>query len=98
MSGKLFIQWRHNFCAETTRKRYMDPDISRQAHKEIVNLFFPQEETEESDESHTDEKSEKSGKYFFIPFVIIFISILFFIFYIEINPFFLSIAITPSLL
>lgn len=64
MSGKLFIQWRHSLCAETTRKRYMDQEIARQAHKEIVNLFFPQEENEESDESRTEEKSDKSGKNF----------------------------------
>lgn len=62
MSGKLFIQWRHSLCAETTRKRYMDQEIARQAHKEIVNLFFPQEENEESDESRTEEKSDKSGE------------------------------------
>lgn len=64
MSGKLFIQWRHSYCAVTARKRYIDKEISRQAHKEIVNLFFPQEDAaaEESDDSHTDEKSEKSGK------------------------------------
>lgn len=40
----------------------MDQEIARQAHKEIVNLFFPQEESEESDESRTEEKSDKSGK------------------------------------
>uniref|UniRef100_A0A336LGP2 CSON009476 protein n=1 Tax=Culicoides sonorensis TaxID=179676 RepID=A0A336LGP2_CULSO len=62
MSGKLFIQWRHSLCAEMTRKRYMDQEIARQAHKEIVNLFFPQEENEESDESRTEEKSDKSGE------------------------------------
>lgn len=62
MSGKLFIQWRHSYCAVTARKRYIDKEVARQAHKEIVNLFFPQEEHDESDESHTDEKSEKSGK------------------------------------
>lgn len=64
MSGKLFIQWRHTYCAITARKRYIDKEIARQAHKEIVNLFFPQEEqNDDSDESHnTDEKSdEKSG-------------------------------------
>lgn len=45
----------------------MDQEIARQAHKEIVNLFFPQEENEESDESRTEEKSDKSGKYFIAP-------------------------------
>ncbi|XP_063698417.1 protein qui-1 isoform X2 [Culicoides brevitarsis] len=63
MSGKLFIQWRHSLCAETTRKRYMDQEMARQAHKEIVNLFFPQEESEESDESRTEEKSDKSAQH-----------------------------------
>lgn len=65
MSGKLFIEWRHSLCAEITRQRYMDQEIARQAHKEIVNLFFPQEENEESDESRTEEKSDKSGNIFF---------------------------------
>lgn len=44
MSGKLLIEWRHDFCAEITKKRYIsDQEMYRSAHAEIVNLFFPQE-------------------------------------------------------
>lgn len=68
MSGKILIQWRHSYCAETAKKRYIgdDPELFRQAHKEIVNLFFPPEEHDDSEGSHMDEKSLKSGKSFFL--------------------------------
>lgn len=63
MSGKLLIEWRHDLCAEITKKRYInDQEMMRLAHAEIVNLFFPQETSDESDEIHS-ETSDKSSKY-----------------------------------
>ncbi|KAG5678699.1 hypothetical protein PVAND_008347 [Polypedilum vanderplanki] len=60
MSGKLLIEWRHDLCAEITKKRYIsDQESLRLAHAEIVNLFFPQETSDESDEINTD-NSDKS--------------------------------------
>lgn len=62
MSGKLLIEWRHDLCAEITKKRYIsDQEALRVAHAEIVNLFFPQENSDESDEINS-ETSEKSSE------------------------------------
>lgn len=62
MSGKLLIEWRHDLCAEISKKRYInDQEIMSSAHAEIVNLFFPQE-SDETDEIHS-ETSDKSSKY-----------------------------------
>ena len=73
MSGKLLIEWRHDLCAEITKKRYInDQESLRFAHAEIVNLFFPQDTSDESDEIHS-ETSEKSSK-----FLTFFVSINFF--------------------
>lgn len=63
MSGKLLIEWRHDLCAEITKKRYIsDQEMLRLAHAEIVNLFFPQETSDESDEINS-ETSDKSSKF-----------------------------------
>lgn len=63
MSGKLLIEWRHDICAEITKKRYInDQESLRLAHAEIVNLFFPQENSDDSDEINS-ETSEKSSKF-----------------------------------
>jgi hypothetical protein len=63
MSGKLLIEWRHDMCAEITKKRYInDQETLRFAHAEIQNLFFPQETSDESDEIHS-ETSDKSRKF-----------------------------------
>lgn len=63
MSGKLLIEWRHDLCADISRKRYVnDQEMLRQAHAEIVNLFFPQENSDESDENNS-ETSDKSSEF-----------------------------------
>jgi NACHT domain- and WD repeat-containing protein len=63
MSGKLLIEWRHDLCAEITKKRYInDQETMRMAHAEIVNLFFPQETSDESDEINS-ETSDKSSEF-----------------------------------
>lgn len=63
ISGKLLIVWRHDLCAEITKKRYInDQEVMRLAHAEIVNLFFPQETSDESDEINS-ETSDKSSKF-----------------------------------
>lgn len=63
MSGKLLIEWRHDLCAEITKKRYINSqEVMRLAHAEIVNLFFPQETSDESDEINS-ETSDKSSKF-----------------------------------
>lgn len=66
MSGKLLIEWRHDLCAEISKKRYVnDQEMLRQAHAEIVNLFFPQENSDESDEINS-ETSDKSSKFWIL--------------------------------
>jgi hypothetical protein len=63
MSGKLLIEWRHDLCAEITKKRYInEQEMMRLAHAEIVNLFFPQETSDESDEINS-ETSDKSSEF-----------------------------------
>lgn len=63
MSGKLIIEWRHDLCIEIVKKRYInDQEMMRQAHAEIVNLFFPQETSDDSDEINS-ETSEKSSEF-----------------------------------
>lgn len=63
MSGKLLIEWRHDLCIEVVKKRYIsDQEMMRQAHAEIVNLFFPQETSDESDEINS-ETSDKSSEF-----------------------------------
>lgn len=63
MSGKLLIEWRHDLCAEITKKRYIsEQEMQRLAHAEIVNLFFPTENSDESDEINS-ETSDKSSKF-----------------------------------
>lgn len=65
MSGKLLIEWRHDLCAEITKKRYInDQEMMRLAHGEIVNLFFPLETSDESDEIHS-ETSDKSSEFYY---------------------------------
>lgn len=65
MSGKLLIEWRHDLCIEIVKKRYInDQEMMRQAHAEIVNLFFPQETSDDSDEINS-ETSEKSSEFDF---------------------------------
>lgn len=67
MSGKLLIEWRHDLCAEITKKRYInDQEVMRLAHAEIVNLFFPSE-TDESDEINS-ETSDKSSEFLLLPY------------------------------
>jgi len=41
MSGKVLIQWRHNYCAAVAKRRYMDVERTRSLHMELANLFFP---------------------------------------------------------
>lgn len=63
LSGKLLIEWRHDLCAEITKKRYItDQEVMRAAHAEIVNLFFPQETSDDSDEIQS-ENSDKSSEF-----------------------------------
>lgn len=56
MSGKVLIQWRHSLCEEVAKARYIPSrEISRQAHAELVNMFFGEgnEETDEVTSSHS---------------------------------------------
>lgn len=61
MSGKMLIEWRHGICADITKTRYMDEEISRTSHTEIVNIFFPQE-NEDSNDSQSETSDEKSSE------------------------------------
>ncbi|EDW85717.1 uncharacterized protein Dwil_GK23222 [Drosophila willistoni] len=58
MSGKVLIQWRHNYCASVAKRRYTDVQRTRQLHIELANLFFPQEDEEESTLENESTKSE----------------------------------------
>lgn len=60
MSGKILIEWKHRLCAELSRQRYMDADITRTVHIEIANIFFNQEQ-DDSDEISSEHNS--AGKY-----------------------------------
>ncbi|XP_034104152.1 protein qui-1 isoform X1 [Drosophila albomicans] len=65
MSGKVLIQWRHNYCLDVAKRRYMDADRKRNLHMELANLFFPQDEDEstlENDSSKSETKSVISLK------------------------------------
>ncbi|XP_030246906.1 NACHT domain- and WD repeat-containing protein 1 isoform X2 [Drosophila navojoa] len=60
MSGKVLLQWRHNYCASIAKQRYMDAERTRSLHMELANLFFPQDEDEstlENDSTRSDTKS-----------------------------------------
>lgn len=41
MSGKVLIEWRYPYCAQMTRRRYLDANGVRQTHSAISNIFFP---------------------------------------------------------
>lgn len=62
MSGKVLIQWRHSFCAELAKSRYMTKDSTKAAHIELANIFFSESNTDDSDEMSTSH-SEKTGDY-----------------------------------
>lgn len=56
----MLIEWRHDICADISRKRYIEKESIPTVHEEIANLFFPPE-SEESDDS--SEGSNKSSKF-----------------------------------
>lgn len=60
MSGKVLIEWKHRLCAELSKRRYMDPDITRSIHTEVANIFFNQEQ-DDSDEISSEHNS--AGKF-----------------------------------
>lgn len=62
MSGKVLLQWRHSYCAELSRKRYMDAQSTRAMHIAIANIFF-QQENEENDASTSENASGESDKH-----------------------------------
>ncbi|XP_034478202.1 NACHT domain- and WD repeat-containing protein 1 [Drosophila innubila] len=65
MSGKVLIQWRHNYCAAVAKRRYMNVESTRSLHMELANLFFPQDEDEstlENDSTRSETKSVISLK------------------------------------
>ncbi|KAH8402086.1 hypothetical protein KR009_009573 [Drosophila setifemur] len=60
MSGKVLIQWRHNYCASVAKRRYMDTQRTRSLHSELANLFFPQDEDESTLENESKCSETKS--------------------------------------
>lgn len=60
MSGKVLIQWRHNYCATVAKRRYMDVQRTRSLHSELANLFFPQDEDESTLENESKCSDTKS--------------------------------------
>nr|XP_043066337.1 uncharacterized protein LOC108122468 isoform X3 [Drosophila bipectinata] len=60
MSGKVLIQWRHNYCATVAKRRYMDTQRTRSLHSELANLFFPQDEDESTLENESKCSETKS--------------------------------------
>ncbi|XP_020716255.1 NACHT domain- and WD repeat-containing protein 1 isoform X2 [Ceratitis capitata] len=61
MSGKVLLQWRHSYCAELSRKRYMDAQSTRAMHIAIANIFF-QHENEDNDVSTSENASGECDK------------------------------------
>ncbi|XP_016984916.1 uncharacterized protein LOC108048641 isoform X2 [Drosophila rhopaloa] len=60
MSGKVLIQWRHNYCSSVAKRRYMDVQRTRSLHSELANLFFPQDEDESTLENESNRCETKS--------------------------------------
>ncbi|XP_033234767.1 NACHT domain- and WD repeat-containing protein 1 isoform X1 [Drosophila pseudoobscura] len=60
MSGKVLIQWRHNYCAVVAKRRYMGGQRTRNLHMELANLFFPQDEDESTLENESTQSENKS--------------------------------------
>ncbi|XP_041675589.1 NACHT domain- and WD repeat-containing protein 1 isoform X2 [Drosophila eugracilis] len=60
MSGKVLIQWRHNYCSAVAKRRYMDVQRTRSLHCELANLFFPQDEDESTLENESNRSETKS--------------------------------------
>ncbi|XP_016940916.3 protein qui-1 isoform X1 [Drosophila suzukii] len=60
MSGKVLIQWRHNYCSAVAKRRYMDVQRTRSLHCELANLFFPQDEDESTLENDSNRSETKS--------------------------------------
>ncbi|XP_020814996.1 uncharacterized protein LOC110189304 isoform X1 [Drosophila serrata] len=60
MSGKVLIQWRHNYCAAVAKRRYMDAQRTRSLHSELANLFFPQDEDESTLENESNASEARS--------------------------------------
>ncbi|XP_067632448.1 protein qui-1 isoform X2 [Eurosta solidaginis] len=61
LSGKVLLQWRHSYCAELSKNRYMDAQSTRAMHIAIANIFF-QPENEENDGSTSENASGESDK------------------------------------
>ncbi|XP_036331205.1 NACHT domain- and WD repeat-containing protein 1 isoform X1 [Rhagoletis pomonella] len=62
MSGKVLLEWRHSYCAELSKSRYMDAHSTRTMHIAIANIFF-QQENEENDGSTSENASGESDKH-----------------------------------
>ncbi|XP_017838402.1 NACHT domain- and WD repeat-containing protein 1 isoform X2 [Drosophila busckii] len=60
MSGKVLIQWRHNYCGLVAKRRYMDVERTRNLHMELANLFFPQDEDDSTLENESTKSETKS--------------------------------------
>ncbi|SPP75848.1 uncharacterized protein LOC117581052 isoform X1 [Drosophila guanche] len=60
MSGKVLVQWRHNYCAVVAKRRYMGGQRTRNLHMELANLFFPQDEDESTLENESTQSETKS--------------------------------------
>lgn len=62
MSGKVLLQWRHTYCAQIAKERYMDPKSIRAMHTEIANIFFQQENDDADDSSSRSNTSQETDK------------------------------------
>lgn len=60
MSAKVLIQWRHPYCKQISRSRYMDSNSIRSMHIAIANIFFPADpDDQEEEEEDEDESTER---------------------------------------
>lgn len=75
MSGKVLIEWRYPYCAQMTRRRYLDSNSVREMHSAISSIFFPADNEErdgpgsnshdndaESDDIHNENVLDRENK------------------------------------
>lgn len=59
MSGKVLIEWRYPYCAQITKRRYLNANTVRQIHSAISNIFFPADnEDRDSQESNSNDNED----------------------------------------
>lgn len=61
MSGKVVIQWRYPYCAQITKRRYLDANTIPQIHSAISNLFFPADNEDRDSQGLNDNNNNEDS-------------------------------------